>query len=370
MEMFKLKTADAPVLTEEPVPLDTVTGVESLTLAGRGALLDLARMISAVITFDIPGNIVECGVWRGGDSLLMASLLRQAAATDRRVWLFESFEGLTPPHRSDGLFWSPRTRRIYGPQYYDHHRASLAEVRETAEQLGVAAYTEVVKGWFDQTLPLCRERVGPISILRIDGDWYPSVRSCLDNLFDQVVDGGLIIVDDYYVHDGCRLALHDFLSERHLAYPVESVTGGQPAGQLACAVVRKASSSWNWLQRLYLTRQDIASVIPPGETFALVDEQWFDADVAGDRRAVPFVERNGEDWGDPPDDQTALTELERLRRQGVRFLAIAWPAFWWLDHYAGLNQHLRSTSRCLLENDRLVVFEFSPTPIQTQTETP
>ena len=354
--MDRLKTLDAPERTE---PREIATAIGDglpFTTASRGALLDLAQMVRTVLTFDIPGNLVECGVWRVGAALLMADLLRQADATDRSVWLFDSFEGLPPPRRVDGLAALVYNRNTSSPEYYDSGRASLDEVRQTAEQLGVGPYIQVVKGWYEQTLPLCRDRLGQIAILRIDGDWHASVRCCLDNLFDQVVDGGLVIIDDYYAYDGCRLAVHEFLSERRLSYALESVTGPSP-DQLECAVFRKGKSTWNWLRQLYLTRQDIEAVIPRGETFVLVDDQSFDAEVVGDRRPIPFLERNGQDWGSPPDDETAIRELERLRQAGANLVAIAWPAFWWLDYYTGLHRRLRSTFRCVLENDRLVVFD-------------
>jgi hypothetical protein len=242
------------------------------------------------------------------------------------------------------------------PTYYDNCRASLEDVQRTAAELGVGAYTEFVKGWFDQTLPVHRDRIGKIAVLRIDGDWYSSVRCCLDNLYDQVVDGGLVVLDDYYTYDGCTLAVHEFFGQRRLAHPIESVTG-KPADQPQCAVFRKGKSTWKWLQQLYLTRQDIATLIPCEDTFILVDEQWFGGDVAGGRRTIPFLERGGEYWGPPPDDRTAIQELERLRQSGVSFAVFAWPAFWWLDHYAELHQYLRSQFRCVLKNDRLVIFD-------------
>jgi hypothetical protein len=76
-----------------------------------------------------------------------------------------------------------------------------------------------------------------------------------------------------------------------------------------------------------------------------------------DRRAIPFVERNGQYAGPPADDETAVRELERLRQAAASHIAFAWPAFWWLDHYAGLNRHLRANFPCVLENDRIVVFD-------------
>jgi hypothetical protein len=334
----------------------TLARVQPFTMVGSDALLDLARMVRAALTFDIPGNFVECGVWRGGASFLMAELARQAGAHQRRVWLFDSFEGLPPPEAVDGPAALAYVEDTDSPTYYDNCRASLEDVRQTAAALGVADYTELVKGWFDQTLPLHRDRIGEIAILRIDGDWYSSVRCCLENLYDQVVDGGLVVLDDYYAYDGCTLAVHEFLGQRGLGYPLETVTGA-PAGQPQCAVFRKGKSTWKWLEQVSLIRQEIATLVPSEATFILVDEQCLGNDVAAGRRAIPFLERGGEYWGPPPDDRTAIRELDRLRQSGASFAVFGWPAFWWLDHYAELHQYLRSQFGCLLENDRVIIFD-------------
>ncbi len=64
--------------------------------------------------------------------------------------------------------------------------------------------------------------------------------------------------------------------------------------------------------------------------------------MAGDRRFLPFLEKQGAYWGSPPDDTTAIVELERMRQGEARFIAFAWPAFWWLDHYGKFQEYLRS----------------------------
>jgi O-methyltransferase len=78
----------------------------------------------------------------------------------------------------------------------------------------------LVPGWFDETLPKIRERFGPIALLRIDADWHASVSTCLEQLYDQVVDGGYIVLDDYYTWDGCSIAVHEFLGRRQLSHRI------------------------------------------------------------------------------------------------------------------------------------------------------
>jgi predicted O-methyltransferase YrrM len=110
-------------------------------------------------------------------------------------------------------------------------------------------------------------------------------------------------------------------------------------------------------------REELTALLPPGHVLILVDEDRYWERLRADRPdrpVLPFLERHGQYWGAPPDDDTAIRELERLRRSGASFLAFAWPAFWWLEYYAEFHRHLRATYRCLVENDRLVVFDLRP----------
>ena len=112
-----------------------------------------------------------------------------------------------------------------------------------------------------------------------------------------------------------------------------------------------------WMQRIHLARQDIAALIPPDEIFILVDQGQFGSEVSTGYRAIPFLERDGNYWGPPPDDATAIRELERLRGSGAHFMVFGWPAFWWLDYYSSLYRYVRSEFRCLINNDRLIIYD-------------
>src|SRR5437016_11334268 len=147
------------------------------------------------------------------------------------------------------------TKNTDSRSYFDNCRASLQEVQRIATELGLASYTEFVKGWFEQTLPTNRDRVGPIAILRIDCDWYSSVQCCLENLYDQVVDGGFVIFDDYYAFDGCAVAVHEFLGKRGLSHRLESVVGRSKGFEYPVnALFRKGNTTWretyNWVHPL------------------------------------------------------------------------------------------------------------------------
>jgi hypothetical protein len=104
---------------------------------------------------------------------------------------------------------------------------------------------------------------------------------------------------------------------------------------------------------------DITGLASTGEPVIFVDEEQMRSKLPRTCRTIPFTELNGEYGGRPADDVAAINEFARLHKSGAMFIAFAWPAFWWLDCYAGFAGYLRSRFRCVLRNDRLVVFELT-----------
>jgi hypothetical protein len=112
--------------------------------------------------------------------------------------------------------------------------------------------------------------------------------------------------------------------------------------------------------------RDICRLVPFGDEFILVDrDQWSRSEVIG-RRRIPFLERDGVYWGPPEDDETAIRELEGMRGRGIRLIAFASPAFWWLDYYSGLRRHLCETARCVHADERLQIFALAPPNVSTE----
>lgn len=195
--------------------------IRDLSMVPEVRLNALGEQVLQVLSERIPGDFVECGVWRGGASFLMAGLLERERSLDRRVWLFDSFEGLPPPDEIDGPGAAAWAEDIANPWYHDNCRASLEEVRAAAVRLGLDRRCCFVPGFFQDTLERHRDSIGPISLLRIDADWYASVRCCLRQLYDQISEGGFIVIDDYYIWDGCAIAVHEFLADRRLAHRID-----------------------------------------------------------------------------------------------------------------------------------------------------
>ena len=154
---------------------------------------------------NISGDIVECGVWRGGMIAGIAELL----GTKSKYFLYDSFEGLPEAKEIDGTSAKEWQNNSEGEHYYDNCKAEINFANEAMTKSSVDF--ELIKGWFENTVPYHKHE--KISILRLDADWYDSTIICLKHLFPKVVSGGIIIIDDYYVWEGCTKAVHDYLSE-------------------------------------------------------------------------------------------------------------------------------------------------------------
>jgi FkbM family methyltransferase len=101
----------------------------------------------------------------------------------------------------------------------------------------------------------------------------------------------------------------------------------------------------------------IEDVAVEQDAVIFVDQNEWPPESLPARKTIPFLERQGEYWGPPADEAEAIRELERLRRTGATFIAFVPPAFWWLHHYAGFATHLKDNFRCVVQNERLVMFD-------------
>lgn len=116
----------------------------------------------------------------------------------------------------------------------------------------------------------------------------------------------------------------------------------------------------SYFHQLGAAVREIEAVIPVGATIILADEaRWAVGSAISGRPVLPFLENDGEYWGFPEDDADAIRALERLRiDHSARAFVVAWPAFWWLDHYQGFATHVRTSYPCALANERLMIFDF------------
>lgn len=188
---------------------------QSLTSAPRlGALMDAVKY---VVDGEIEGDLVECGVWRGGSMMAAALTLLAKGDTERDLYLFDTFTGMPEPGEADEPSpydgYSPhRLWRILNRADKEWAGASVETVRGNLERTGYPAERfHLVQGMVEDTLPdAAPER---ISILRLDTDWYSSTRHELETLYPRLSGGGVLIVDDWGHHAGARKAVEEYFAE-------------------------------------------------------------------------------------------------------------------------------------------------------------
>jgi O-methyltransferase len=184
------------------------------TMIGRARMRNIRECVERVIADDIPGDLIETGVWRGGASIYMRGILAAHGVEDREVWVADSFAGLPEPdHPADaGSDWHT----------FDALAVSLDEVRKNfARYRLLDERVHFVKGWFRDTLPGLRDRKW--AVVRLDGDMYESTMDGLTNLYAGLSPGGYLIVDDYHLLPACRNAVEDFRAEHHITDPIETI---------------------------------------------------------------------------------------------------------------------------------------------------
>lgn len=190
-----------------------VAAVMPHSLIGASGLEHTYDLAYDLCTRGIPGAFVECGVAQGGCAALIAKVAA-ADTTQRHCWFFDSYEGLPDPTGED--FQDGKTGDHIRPLPPGSCLGTIEQVSKLLfEQMGLAREdVTLVKGWFQDTLPVTSSQVGEIALLRVDGDWYDSTMCCFENLYDQVSGGGFIIVDDYFSCYGAQKATDEFLARR------------------------------------------------------------------------------------------------------------------------------------------------------------
>lgn len=188
------------------------------TMTPKDRAFGLYQAVHYILDNQITGDFVECGVWRGGSAMLIALILEKRAIKDRKIFLFDTYEGMTEPEDNDVdqrskksayKFWQ-RTRR---GNFSDWCYASLTEVQQNMARTGIAAdRVTYIKGPVEETIP--HNFPSQLALLRLDTDWYASTKHSLDHCFDLVSAKGVLIIDDYGYWQGAQEASDEFFKER------------------------------------------------------------------------------------------------------------------------------------------------------------
>jgi O-methyltransferase len=200
---------------QREVGADLPAGAE--TMVGLKRLANLRECIETVLRDGVPGDVVETGVWRGGASIFMRGVLAAHGATDRTVWVADSFEGLPKPD----------AERYPADEGDDHWTRPELAVSLEQVQANFARYgllddqVRFLKGWFKDTLPVAP--IEKVAVARLDGDLYESTTDALEALFPKVSVGGFVIIDDYGAIDACRQATDDYRAAHGITDPLVQI---------------------------------------------------------------------------------------------------------------------------------------------------
>jgi O-methyltransferase len=196
---------------------------EAETMIGMERLTSLQHCVETVLAEDISGDLVECGVWRGGASILMRAVLAAYGDKTRCVWLADSFAGLPRPDTVN--FKADKELRLrFVDRFAPVLAVSEAQVRANFERYGLLDdQARFLPGWFKDTLhdaPIDR-----IAVLRLDGDLYESTIQALDALYPRLSPGGFCIIDDYHPLKACRQAVTEYRAKHGVSAEIVDIDG-------------------------------------------------------------------------------------------------------------------------------------------------
>ena len=179
------------------------------TMIGLKRLNNIQFCIEDVLEKNIPGDVIETGVWRGGATILMRAILKVHGDTQRTVWVADSFCGLPKP---SGLYPADEGDMHHSVQFL---AVSLDQVKVNFQRYGLLDnQVQFLAGWFKDTLP--NAPIEQLSVLRLDGDMYESTMQALVILYPKLSTGGYVIIDDYGELPNCKKAVTDFRSENNI----------------------------------------------------------------------------------------------------------------------------------------------------------
>lgn len=213
----KEKSLDADLLADAHF-MSLFRQVQPFTMTSAERLYALHKAVIYTIEKGLPGAFVECGVWKGGSSMMIALTLKQLGITDRDLYLYDTFEGMSEPTENDVSVVGDKADQLL--QQHDKSAgiwaySALEEVKANMQKTGYPAdRIHFVKGKVEDTIP----GVIPanIALLRLDTDWYESTRHELIHLYPLLASQGVMIIDDFGHWEGAKKAVMEYFEGQPL----------------------------------------------------------------------------------------------------------------------------------------------------------
>ena len=216
-----VESPDRRSITDSLTPdeRDRIAEARPHTLLSDERIVACIDAVRYAVRREIPGALVECGVWRGGAVLAMIRTLQELGASDRDIFLFDTFEGMTEPTDVDVSLFEGAALPVWQQAKSQGRRAwdfffkedvfSLEQVKELISSTGYPSdRIRFVPGMVEDTIPASAP--DQIAVLRLDTDWYESTKHELVHLYPRLASGGVLLIDDYGHWDGCRRAVDEY----------------------------------------------------------------------------------------------------------------------------------------------------------------
>lgn len=206
----------------DPAFLELYKLCRPYTMTSAERLYSLYNAVRYVLDKNIEGDFVECGVWKGGSAMMMASLLAKAGVTNRKIFLYDTYEGMSEPTEADVDSTGEAAAQLLQRQAKEDAASvwcysPFEEVKANLQKTGFPEQNIVmVQGKVEDTIP-GNIPAQKIALLRLDTDWYESTRHELIHLYPLLSTNGVLIIDDYGYWQGCRKAVDEYIRENKLA---------------------------------------------------------------------------------------------------------------------------------------------------------
>ena len=198
--------------------VEIIQRVKDLTMTSPEMIFALCEAVRYINSHNIPSDIVECGVWKGGSMMAVAHMLLKLNDVNRNLYLFDTFEGMPPPSDIDVNLEGFSAETLLRDSKKDEKIWAYAPLESVRQAISATNYDPkkiyFIQGMVEETIP--NQAPENISILRLDTDWYESTRHELIHLFPRLVKGGIIIIDDYGYWQGARKAVDEYFIENKI----------------------------------------------------------------------------------------------------------------------------------------------------------
>jgi O-methyltransferase len=195
--------------------------VKPYTMVSIPNLYSLYNSVIYVVKNGIEGDFVECGVWRGGCSMMVALVFKKYGVMDRKIYMYDTFEGMPPPTEQDLDFKQSTAKSQIDKNLSknSNFKWCFADLNDVTENIKLTNYPVnnfiLIKGKVEDTL-VSNKPDGKLSILRLDTDWYESTKVELVNLYPNLSNRGVLIIDDYGHWQGSRKAVDEYILQNRI----------------------------------------------------------------------------------------------------------------------------------------------------------